>query len=62
MVLAALAIQQHPLQCPLVQVGDLPEQAHPVAVLEIQQTVQAPMDVVGQIDDLLPQIIGVEAA
>jgi hypothetical protein len=31
-------------------------------VLEIQQAVQAPMDVVGQIDDLLPQIIGVEVA
>jgi hypothetical protein len=56
------AIQQHPLQCPLVQPSDLPQQARAVAVLQVEQSVEAPVDVVGQIRDLLPEVVRVVAA
>jgi hypothetical protein len=56
------AIQQHPLQRPLVQHGDLPQQARAVAVLQVEQSVEAPVDVVGQVCDLLPEVVRVVAA
>jgi hypothetical protein len=41
----------------LVQAGDLLEQPDPVAVFEIQQGVQAPVQVVRQVGDLLPDLV-----
>jgi hypothetical protein len=41
----------------LVQVADLLQEPDPVTVFEIQQPVEAPMQVVRQIGDLLPQLV-----
>jgi hypothetical protein len=50
------------LPCPFVQVAHLPQQADPVAVLQVEQRVERPVQVVGEIGDLLPQlVVGVPA-
>jgi hypothetical protein len=43
--------------CAFVQAADLLQEADPVAVLQIQQTVQVPVQVVRQEGDLLPQLV-----
>jgi hypothetical protein len=45
------------LPCPFVQRADLPEQADAVAVLQIQQLVETPVQVVRQEGDLLPELV-----
>jgi len=45
------------LPCPLVQAGDLLEQPDPVAVFEVQQGVQTPVQVVREVSDLLPELV-----
>jgi len=47
----------HSLPRAFVQVADLAEQPDPVAVLEVQQPVQVPVQVVGEIGHLLPQLV-----
>jgi len=46
-----------PLPESLVEATDLLEQPYPVAVFEIQQIVQSPMEVVGQERDLAPELV-----
>jgi hypothetical protein len=41
----------------LVQAGDLFEEPDPIAVFEIQQGVEAPVQVVRQVGDLLPDLV-----
>jgi hypothetical protein len=55
-VRAPLGISQF-LPCSSVQSGDLLQQPHPVAVLEVEQVVQPPMQVVGQVAQLLPELV-----
>jgi hypothetical protein len=45
------------LPCPLVQAGDLLEQPDPVAVFEVQQGIETPVQVVREISDLLPELV-----
>jgi hypothetical protein len=45
------------LPCAFVQAADLLQEADPVAVLQIQEAVQVPMQVVRQEGDLLPQLV-----
>jgi hypothetical protein len=45
-----------------VQVSDLTQQPDPVRVLEVEQAFEIPVEVVGEIGDLLPQVlVGVPA-
>jgi hypothetical protein len=41
----------------LVQPTDLLQQPDPVAVLEVEQPVKIPVQVVGEVGDLLPQLV-----
>jgi len=45
------------LPCAFVQSTDLAEQPDPVTVLEIQQAIKIPVQVVRQEGDLLPQLV-----
>jgi hypothetical protein len=45
------------LPCALVQATDLLEQADPVTVLQVEQPVEVPVQVVRQEGDLLPQLV-----
>jgi len=45
------------LPCPLVQAGHLFHQPDPVAVFEIQQGIQPPVQVVREVGDLLPDLV-----
>jgi hypothetical protein len=45
------------LPCPFVQVAHLLQQPDPVAVLEIEQGVERPVQVVGEVGDLLPELV-----
>jgi hypothetical protein len=45
------------LPCPLVQARDLFQQPYPVAVFEIQQVVEPPVQVVREVGDLLPDLV-----
>jgi hypothetical protein len=45
------------LPCALVQAADLLEQADPVTVLQVEQPVEVPVQVVRQEGDLLPQLV-----
>jgi hypothetical protein len=45
------------LPCPFVQAGHLFEQPDPVAVFEIQQWVESPVQVVREVRDLLPDLV-----
>jgi len=45
------------LPCALVQTADLLEQPDPVAVLEVEQAVEGPVQVVREVGDLLPQLV-----
>jgi hypothetical protein len=56
MVRAGL-VTADPLPESLVQAADLFEQPYPVAVFEIQQIVQAPVEVIGQERDLPPELV-----
>ena len=40
---------------PLVQLGDAGDQARPVGVLQVEQRVEIPVQVVGEVGDLVPQ-------
>jgi len=42
----------------VIQVGYLLKQADAITMLEVEQPVEIPMEVVSQIGDLLPQVIG----
>jgi hypothetical protein len=42
---------------PLVQVADLLQEPDPVAVFEVEQPVEAPVQVVREIGHLLPQLV-----
>jgi hypothetical protein len=46
------------LPCAFVQSADLENQPDPVAVFEVEQAVEAPVQVVGEVGDLLPQLVG----
>jgi len=53
---------EHSLPCAFVQAADLAQQPDPVTVLQVQQPVEVPVQVVGQVGDLLPQfVVGVAA-
>jgi hypothetical protein len=41
----------------LVQTGHLVQQPDPVTVLQIEQTVEIPVQVVREVGDLLPQLV-----
>jgi len=45
------------LPCAFVQAADLLEQPDAVAVLQVEQPVQVPVQVVRQEGDLLPQLV-----
>jgi hypothetical protein len=45
------------LPCALVQPAHLPQQPDPVAVLQVEQTVEVPVQVIGEIGDLLPEFV-----
>jgi hypothetical protein len=45
------------LPCALVQRADLLEQADAVAVLQVEQPIEVPVQVVRQVGDLLPQLV-----
>jgi len=45
------------LPCAFVQAADLLQKADPVAVLQVQEAVQVPVQVVRQEGDLLPQFV-----
>jgi hypothetical protein len=45
------------LPCAFVQAADLLKQADAVAVLQVQQPVEVPVQVVRQEGDLLPQLV-----
>jgi hypothetical protein len=47
----------HSLPCAFVQPADLAQQPDAVTVLEVQQAVEIPMQVVRQEGDLLPQLV-----
>jgi len=42
---------------PFVQVGHLLQEPDPVAVFEVEQLAESPVQVVGQIGDLLPDLV-----
>src|SRR5262245_3603979 len=49
------------LPCALVHLGDELHQARPIGMLEIEQPVQVPVEVIGEVADLLPERrLGVE--
>jgi hypothetical protein len=50
---------EHPLPRPFVEFANLFEQANPIAVLEIEQRVERPVQVVRQVGDLLPDLVEV---
>jgi hypothetical protein len=53
---------EHSLPCAFVQPAHLPQQPDPVPVLQIEQPVEIPVQVVGEVGDLLPQfVVGVAA-
>jgi hypothetical protein len=61
MVRSSLPIDD-PLPGPFVQHGDLAQEPNPVTVLEFHQIVEAPVQVVRQVGDLLPELVmGVSA-
>jgi hypothetical protein len=41
----------------LVQLGDLLEEPDPVAVFEVEQPIETPVQVVGEIEDLPPDLV-----
>jgi hypothetical protein len=45
------------LPCPFVQAADLLQQPDPVTVLQVEQAIQIPVQVIGEVDDLLPQLV-----
>jgi len=45
------------LPSPFVQVAHLLQQPDPVAVLEVEQGVERPVQVVGEVGDLLPELV-----
>jgi hypothetical protein len=47
----------HSCPCAFVQAADLTQQPDPVAVLEVEQPVEIPVQVVRQEGDLLPQLV-----
>jgi hypothetical protein len=47
----------HSCPCAFVQAADLTQQPDPVAVLEVEQPVEIPVQVVRQKGDLLPQLV-----
>jgi hypothetical protein len=47
----------HSLPCSLVQPAHLLQQSDPVAVLEIEQGVEIPVQVVREVRDLLPEFV-----
>jgi hypothetical protein len=47
----------HSLPESFVQRADLLQEPDPVAVFEVQQLVQAPVQVVGQVRDLPPELV-----
>src|SRR3954454_6071615 len=53
----ASAMLSHRLPCPVVQRDDGAHHAHPIEVLEIEQVLKAPVQVIGQVRDLLPQCV-----
>jgi len=53
---------EHSLPCAFVQSAHLAQQPDPVAVLQVEQLVEAPVQVIRQVGDLLPQfLVGVAA-
>jgi len=48
----------HSLPGSFVQTADLAQQPDPVPVLEVQQLLETPMQVVREEGDLLPQLVG----
>jgi hypothetical protein len=56
MVRAALATLDS-LPSAFVQPADLLQQPDPVAVLEVEQAVEGPVQVVREVGDLLPQLV-----
>jgi hypothetical protein len=42
---------------PFVQVGHLLQEPDPVAVFEVEQLAESPVQVVGQVGDLLPDLV-----
>ncbi|GAB1641050.1 hypothetical protein KRMM14A1259_14730 [Krasilnikovia sp. MM14-A1259] len=47
----------HSLPCAFVQSADLAQEPDPVPVLQIEQPVEVPVQVVRQESDLLPQLV-----
>ncbi|HEV7965805.1 MAG TPA: hypothetical protein VGP57_24910 [Actinoplanes sp.] len=45
------------MPCAFVQAADLAQQPDPVAVFEVEQPVEVPVQVVRQEGDLLPQLV-----
>jgi hypothetical protein len=45
------------LPCAFVQATDLFQQPDPVAVLQIEQLIEVPVQVIGEEGDLLPQLV-----
>jgi hypothetical protein len=56
MVRTSLPIHD-PLPGPFVQHGDLPKKPDPVAVFECEQLIEAPVQVIRQVADLLPELV-----
>jgi hypothetical protein len=48
---------QRSFQCSLVQPGDLVDEPGPVRVLQVQQRPEVPVEVVGEVGDLSPQLL-----
>jgi len=48
---------RHPLPGSLVQPGHLIDEFRPIAMLEVEKRVEAPVQVVGEIGDLAPQLV-----
>jgi hypothetical protein len=46
------------LPCAFVQATDVPQEPDPVAVFQVEQAVEAPVQVISEVGDLLPQLIG----
>jgi hypothetical protein len=53
----AVLLTADPLPEFLVEAADLLEEPDPVAVFEVQQVVQPPVQVVGQVRDLPPELV-----
>jgi hypothetical protein len=45
------------LPCAFVQAAHLPQEADAVAVFQVEQPVEVPVQVVGQEGDLLPELV-----